>query len=199
MKKILILSFVMAVALYAKAEQVVVQTKGMTMVIDVEKGKQPRYVYFGSRLEPSDLQHLQTPVNGRMDAYPAYGLNTPAEAALAMRHADGNMSTALVATGVERLKNDGNQITVIHMKDVVYPITVDLKYKEYKDVDMMEVWTEITNNEKGTVTLTQFYSGCLPIRRGDVWLSHLHGSWGNEGRVVEEPLAPGVTLLRTLF
>ena len=196
MKKILILSFVMAVALYAKAEQVVVQTKGMTMVLDVEKGKQPRYVYFGSRLEPSDLQHLQTPVNGRMDAYPAYGLNTPAEAALAMRHADGNMSTALVATGVERLKNDGNQITVIHMKDVVYPITVDLKYKEYKDVDMIEVWTEITNNEKNTVTLTQFASGCLPIRRGEVWLSHLYGSWGNEGRVAEELLQPGVKLLK---
>ncbi len=44
--------------------------------------------------------------NGRMDAYPAYGLNTPAEAALAMRHSDGNLSTALVATGSE-VKNEG--------------------------------------------------------------------------------------------
>ena len=196
MKKILFFLLVMASVLIAKAEQVVVQTKGMTMVLDVEKGKQPKYVYFGNRLESVDLQHLQTPVNGRMEAYPAYGLNTPAEAALAIRHADGNMSTALVATGVERMKNDGNQITIIHMKDVVYPVTVDLKYKEYKDVDMIEVWTEITNNEKNTITLTQFASGCLPIRRGEVWLSHLYGSWANEGRVAEEQLQPGVKLLK---
>ena len=196
MKRILFLAVLMAVATFAMAEQVVVSTKGMSLVLNVEKGRQPQYVYFGRHLSSSELQQLQSPVGGRMDAYPAYGMNAPAEAALAMRHADGNLSTELVATGVERLKNDGNQITIIHMKDPVYPVTVDLKYKEYKDVDMMEVWTEITNNEKGTVTLTQFYSGCLPIRRGDVWLSHLHGSWGNEGRVVEEPLAPGVKLLK---
>ena len=196
MKRILFLAVLMAVATFAMAEQVVVSTKGMSLVLNVEKGRQPQYVYFGRLLSSSELQQLQSPVGGRMDAYPAYGMNAPAEAALAMRHADGNLSTELVATGVERLKNDGNQITIIHMKDPVYPVTVDLKYKEYKDVDMMEVWTEITNNEKGTVTLTQFYSGCLPIRRGDVWLSHLHGSWGNEGRVVEEPLAPGVKLLK---
>ena len=196
MKRILFLAVLMAVATFAMAEQVVVSTKGMSLVLNVEKGRQPQYVYFGRHLSSSELQQLQSPVGGRMDAYPAYGMNAPAEAALAMRHADGNLSTELVATGVERLKNDGNQITIIHMKDPVYPVTVDLKYKEYKDVDMMEVWTEITNNEKGTVTLTQFYSGCLPIRRGDVWLSHLYGSWGNEGRVVEEPLAPGVKLLK---
>ena len=113
-----------------------------------------------------------------------------------MRHADGNLSTALVVTGIERQKNDGNQITVIHMKDVVYPVTIDLKYMEYKDVDMILMWAEITNNEKGIVTLTQFASGFLPIRRGDVWVSHLYGSWGNECRVVEELLEPGVKILK---
>jgi alpha-galactosidase len=196
MKRIIIITFFLAFASWVTAEQVVVQTKGITMVLEVENGKQPQYVYFGSRLNDNDLQHLQTPVNGRMDAYPAYGLNAPAEAAIAMRHADGNLSTALVVTGIERLKNDGNQITVIHMKDVVYPVIIDLKYMEYKDVDMILMWAEITNNEKGIVTLTQFASGFLPIRRGDVWVSHLYGSWGNECRVVEELLEPGVKILK---
>ena len=183
-------------ALAAKAEQVVVQTKNISLVLNVEKGGQPQYVYFGKRLSQNDLGHLQMPVGGRMDAYPAYGMNAPAEAALAVRHADGNMSTALTVTDIERLKNDGNQITVIHMKDNVYALNVDLKYQEYKDVDMIEVWSEISNQEKGTVTLTQFFSGMLPIRRGDVWMSHLYGSWANEGRVSEEPLQPGMKLLK---
>ena len=56
---------------------------------------------------------------------------------------------------------------------------------------MIEAWAEITNGEKATVTLTGFASATLPIRRGDVWMSHLYGSWGNEGRVAEEPLRPG--------
>jgi alpha-galactosidase len=135
-------------------------------------------------------------MGGRMDAYPAYGQNAPAEAALAMRHADGNLSTELEATGVERLKNDGNQITVIHLKDKVYPVTVDLKFQEYKDVDMIETWAEITHQEKGTVTLTQFASVSLPIRRGDVWLSHLYGSWANEGQLVCEPLTAGQKIIK---
>ena len=183
-------------ATMAFAEQVVVQTKQMSLVLNVEKGKKPQYVYFGSRLSEADLSHLQMPVGGRMDAYPAYGMNAPAEAALAMRHSDGNMSTDLTVTGVERIKNDGNTITVIHMRDVVYPVNVDLKYMEYKDVDMIEVWAEITNNEKQTVTLTQFSSAMLPIRRGNVWLSHLYGSWANEGRLSEEPLEPGMKVLK---
>ncbi len=196
MKKILLFALLMLLPMGAMAEQVVVQTKNISLVLNVEKGKQPQYVYFGKRLSQNDLSHMQTPVNGRMDAYPAYGLNTPAEAALAMRHSDGNLSTALQVTGVERLKNDGNQITVIHMRDAVYALNVDLKYQEYKDVDMIEVWTEITNQERGTVTLTQFASGCLPIRRGEVWLSHLYGSWANEGQLSEELLQPGVKLLK---
>ena len=195
-KMMLLVGLFVVSATMAFAEQVVVQTKQMSLVLNVEKGKKPQYVYFGSRLSEADLSHLQMPVGGRMDAYPAYGMNAPAEAALAMRHSDGNMSTDLTVTGVERLKNDGNTITVIHMRDVVYPVNVDLKYMEYKDVDMIEVWAEITNNEKQTVTLTQFSSAMLPIRRGNVWLSHLYGSWANEGRLSEEPLEPGMKVLK---
>ena len=171
----------------AWGEQVVVETKNMTMVLDVEQGKHPQYVYFGSKLNAEELAHLQKPVEGRMDAYPAYGLNTPAEAAFAMRHADGNLSSALYADGVSR----NGDVTTIRLKDPVYPIIVNLKYKAYRDVDMIEAWSEVTNGEKQTVTLTTFASAMLPIRRGDVWMSHLYGSWANEGRLVEEPLHAG--------
>ena len=196
MKKNFLFALLVIASQSLSAEQVVVETKGMTMVLDVENGRQPQYVYFGQRLGDGDLERLQRPVNGRMDAYPAYGMNCPAEAALAMRHADGNLSTELVATGVERLKNDGNQVTIVHLKDKVYPVTVDLKFMEYKDVDMIETWTEITNSEAKPVTLTQFASMVLPIRRGNVWLSHFYGSWANEARLCEEPLTAGQKVIK---
>ena len=101
MKKGMILGLLLGASLMAQAEQVTIETKRSTMVLNVENGKQPQYVYFGQKLSDFDLASLQTPRNGRMDAYPAYGMNCPAEAALAMKHADGNMSTELVVTGWE--------------------------------------------------------------------------------------------------
>ena len=177
-----------------QAEQVVVETKNTTLVLDVEKGQQPKYVYYGQKLNAQELQHLQKPaVFGRMEAYPAHGLNTPAEAALAMTHSDGNMSTALVAEYFEQgeVVDEGNFVTCITLKDPAYPITVTLNYKAYVQEDMIEAWTEITNNEKQAVTLTAFASAMLPIRRGNVWMSHFYGSWANETQLCEEPLTPG--------
>ena len=186
----------MTVAMPAMADQVSVSTKGMQMVLDVENGQQAKYLYFGSKLDSRDMAQLSVTANGRMDAYPAYGLNTPAEAAFAMRHADGNMSTALVATGYDTQQEANATVTRIHLKDAVYALTVDLCYRAYNDVDMIEVWTEITNGEKGTVTLTNFASAMLPIRRGNVWMSHLSGSWASEATVSNEQLAPGEFVIR---
>ena len=186
----------LTIAMPTMAEKVSVNTGKMSLVLDVENGKPAQYLYFGTRLNNADLQNLKVADNGRMDAYPAYGLNTPAEAALAMRHSDGNLSTALVATGSD-VKAEGNAtVTTIHLKDPVYHIKVDLKYRTYSDVDMIEAWTEIQNGEKGTVTLTTFASAMLPIRRGDVWMSHLSGTWANEGQLSHEKLQPGEFVIR---
>ena len=42
-----------------QAELVVVETKNTTLVLDVEKGQQPKYVYYGQKLSAQELQHLQ--------------------------------------------------------------------------------------------------------------------------------------------
>ena len=192
MKKILFLAILLAAGSMSRAEQVVIQTKNTTMVLDVENNKQPQYIYYGTRLSDYDLQHLQLPRNGRMDAYPAYGMNCPAEAAIAMRHADGNLSTELFVSDL----NKQGDVTKITLKDPKYPVSVVLCYKAYFEEDMIETWTEISNGEAKPVTLTQFASCALPIRRGNVWLSHFYGSWANEARLVEEPILPGEKVIK---
>jgi len=178
------------------AAQVTVETARISLVLNVENGKTPEYVYFGPKLSNADLDRLQAPTGGRMNVYPAYGMNCPAEAALAIRHADGNMSTELETTGVNTRNETGAQVTTIQMKDPKYGILVSLNFRAYKDVDMIEIWSDITNNEKSTVTLTTFASAMLPIRRGDVWASHFYGSWANEAQLVEEPLTPGQLIVK---
>ena len=190
-------SFVLVIAaIPAMAVPVSVNTKGLSLVLDVENGQPAKYLYFGSKLDGRDVSQLQVSTQGRMDAYPAYGLNTQVECALAMRHADGNLSTALVATGSDVKQEGQATVMTIHLKDPVYGTAVALHYRAYHDVDIIETWTDITNGEKGTVTLTTFASAMLPIRRGNVWMSHLSGSWANEANLSHEKLAPGEFVIR---
>ena len=101
MKKSLIFAMLLTASIQtAQAEQVTIETKHSTMVLEVENGKQPQYVYYGQKLSDFDLKNLQAPRNGRMNAYPAYGMDCPAEAAIAVKHADGNMSTELFVAGL---------------------------------------------------------------------------------------------------
>lgn len=115
--------------------------------------------------------------------------------ALAVDHADGNMTLKMAVDGYEQKQEGNATVTRVHMRDVYYPLYVDVCYKAYKDVDIIETWTEVRNNEKKSVTLKRFDSACLPIRRGNVWLSHLYGAWANEGQLSEEPLKPGMTVI----
>ena len=90
-KLIFLLTLCLATTM-TKAEQVVLQTKNTTMVLNVENGKQPQYVYYGTKLSNYDLQHLQMPVNGRMDAYPVYGLNGgTGDEACRRQHVNGSL------------------------------------------------------------------------------------------------------------
>ena len=194
-KKTMLLSLAL-VALPALAEKIEVSTPNISLVLEVENGHAAKYLYFGPKINPADLDNLAVTADGRTDAYPAHGMNATAEAALAIRHADGNLSTQLISTGTATRADGTATITTIHLRDAVYNLSVDLNYRAYSDVDMIEAWTEITNGEKGAVTLTEFASAMLPIRRGDVWCSHLYGSWANEAQVVDEKLNPGVLLVR---
>ncbi len=180
-------------ALPMQARQLHLATPHMSLVLQADEGQQARYVYFGNRLSDGMAGLLPAPTGGRMDAYPAYGARDCAsEAALSVRHADGNMSTELLVTGSEQQ----GEVTTIHLADPKYKFTVDLKYKAFADVDMIEAWTEITNGEKGTVELLEFASAVLPIRRGDVHETHLHGAWANEAMVEETRLGPGQLVVR---
>ena len=191
MKRKLFFVLLMVMPLCAMAKQVVIQTRSLSLVINANEGHQPRYVYFGQKLSPSELEALPAPVSGRMDVYPPYGMWPQSAAAVSLRHADGNLTTQLYLTEV---KQEGDK-TTFTLKDPQYPTTVNVYFLARPDVDMIETWTDITNGEKQTVTLLQFASGVLPIRRGEVWMSHLYGSWANEGRLVQEPVSQGIKMI----
>ena len=180
----------------AMAQHICISTPNTSLVLNAPNGGELKYLYYGSKLSETDLQHINEASNCNHTAYPVYGMNCPGEAALSVKHADGNMSTQMEIVSVSTNQEKQSTLTTVHLKDKVYPFYVDVHYKAYQDVDMIETWTEISHTEKKPVYLSQFSSAYLPIRRGNVWLSHLSGSWANEGQLTQEPLQPGMTVIK---
>ena len=187
MRRIFTLILMVAAAAAASA-QVRVATPNTELVLKAEQGRELQIQYFGSRLSDADAKVLEAAGVPSHNAYQPYGIWCSWESALEVTHADGNMSTVLRVESVSTEDEPTAKVTRIKLKDTVYPFYVTVCYRAYQDVDMIETWTEIQNLEKKTVTLTRFDSGYLPIRVGDVWVSHLHGTWAAEGLLVQEPL-----------
>ena len=179
-----------------KAQNLLLSTPNTSIVISAPNGSEPQYLYYGQKLSDTDFAELTKTTTVTHPIYPSYGLNCPVETALAVRHADGNMTLQLVVTDVKEEETNDSKTLVIKLKDKVYPFLVNVKYKAYKQVDVIETWTEISHQEKKEVQLTRFTSAYLPLRRGNVWLSHLYGSWANETRLAQEPLAQGLKVIK---
>lgn len=178
------------------AQNVCISTPGTSLVLSAPTGGDLRYVYYGNKLSETDVATINQTGSDNYSAYPVYGLGGASEAALAVKHADGNMTLQMTVTDVKTNQEGNANITIVKMKDKVYPFFANICYKAYQDVDIIEVWTEISHQEKNPVLLNQFASAYLPIRRGEVWLSHLYGSWANEGRLAQEPLKPGMKIIK---
>ncbi len=180
----------------AYAKVLKLDTPSTSMVLDAEKGKNLKFLYYGGRISDSDADNLRAAGSPVADAYPAYGLDTTREAALSAVHADGNMTLDLKVESTSARRDGDSEITTVKLRDSHYPFTVSVNYRTYPAEDVIETWTEISHQEKGIVTLDRFASGCLLVRYGDVWLSQLYGSWGNESRVDCSRLTHGMRVIK---
>ena len=187
-KKCIIALFLAAVtSAETYAEIINVSTPSSTILLDAKRGKALKYLYYGKKLTADDMNSVAA-TSSQTDFYPVYGLGGSCKTALAATMPDGNMTLDLA---VDTVVTDG-AVTSVRLRDKVYPLNVDLRLKTFPDCDIIEIWTEITNNAKKDVVLREFASAHLPIPYGDVYLSSLYGTWANEARLEERPLPHGV-------
>lgn len=195
-RKIIFLTTLCGVVSGLCAQNISISTTKTSLVLSAPVGEELKYIYYGSKLSEADFRAINSAEKGNLSAYPVYGLNCLSETALAVQHSDGSMALRLEVVNVETSRQKDTDLTIISLKDKVYPFYVKVCYKAYQDVDIIETWTELSHQEKKNVTLNQFASAYLPIRRGNVWLSHLYGAWANEGRLLQEPLEPGMKVIK---
>lgn len=175
---------------------VVLNTTNTSMVFEAEEGSQLRTVYYGQRLsDPGEV--LRSGYTGH-DTYPAFGLKGTEETALAMTHADGNITLDLAVTNCARTSWENGETLSFTLKDKVYPTTVKVFFKSFVNEDMIQTWTEINSGEDGTVVLRRFDSGTLSLRGGNAWMTSFYGTWANEGRILEEPVSRGYRVIKNM-
>lgn len=176
---------------------ILVSTKNSSLLLAANRGGDLRFAYYGDKIAESEINRLHdTWIGMNRPAYPVFGTETIGSTALQVVHPDGNMTLDLAVEGVETFEVENAVLTSVLLKDRYYPFEVKMNYKAYTNADIIEMWTEISHQEKKAVTLKRFDSGCLPIRQGDVWISHFHGAWISETSVTTEPLTPGMKVIK---
>ena len=120
MKKIfMFISLLLAVGA-ASAENYLISTAKTSLLVTANEGERPKYQYYGARIEQSDVQGIfDAGLALDVESYPAFGLKTANEKAIAVQHSDGNMTLDLAVTGVRQFTAEDGDVTEITMKDKV--------------------------------------------------------------------------------
>ena len=183
-------------SLHAWNGEVTVSTPNTVMILHAQEGEDLRMDYYGAKA--ASLKELRDAGDDfNFPALPAFGtvdmIHLPA---IQVRHANGDQNLELHVTDYSSVSDGSAVVHTFTMKDKLLPVTVKVCFKAYHRVDIIEMWTEILHQEKSAITLKRYDSGHLTLRREQVWLTHLHGDWCAEAGITQEPLTPGVQVIR---
>ncbi|WP_344849945.1 alpha-galactosidase [Pedobacter jeongneungensis] len=173
------------------AQKIIIGTEKSALVYSVNKDKQLNQIYFGTNLlDSASYRNINA---YELPAYATGGATYLQEPALAVTHADGNMSLQLAYLSKEIRKLDDNVIeTNIRLKDPAYDFYVNLHFKAFQKENIIETWTVIENQEKGDVLLNRYASVFLNFPGATNYLTRFNGDWGIEAQMEQFLLPNGL-------
>ena len=184
---------------YGWDEDILISTKNTSLVLSGNYGETLRFSHYGNKISDSEIGALHDSWAGmNRNAYPAFGDETTSLTSLQVVHSDGNPTTYLTLEKIEKTPTSQGELTSIHLKDKYYPLSVVLNYETKKDDDIIEMWVEAVNGSDGNIVVKRMDSGFLPVRSGDTWMTHLHGTWTAETQPTVEKLTRGCKVIRNL-
>ena len=195
-----------ALSAFAQTVTISIETKDNAMVLQTDKTLHLWNTYFGKKMNNAadyagtpELNHMSISDAGTYNgAYTPAGTWSFSEPALQVTHPDGNPSLDLLYVNHRLIKeNDNVSTTAIKLKDPVYNLEVELFYKTWQNENVIEQWTEITNNEKGNVVLQKYASANLYFTRKDFYLTSFQGEYLKELQPMEEKLQQGIKSLES--
>lgn len=171
-KGIILLAVICMSYIMSFAQEIIrVSTDKTDLVMKVSPKGRLYQVYLGDKLQnPADYENLKWDVYAASDGavsqrghevYATSGAEDYFEPAVAVTHADGNMTTYLYYKNYEQKAVNGGTETIITLQDKVYPLTVKLHYVAYPKENVIKAWSEISHKEKSAITLWRYSSTML--------------------------------------
>lgn len=187
--------------LVAQIVTIPIETKNNALVLQTDTNNRLWIIYFGNKLTnaadyagASEQYHYSSANAGIYNgAYTPAGTWNLSEPALSLIHSDGNPSNELKFVSYDSKKEDEN-VSIIRVKliDSVYNTAVSLFYKKWDNENVIEQWTEITNNEKAPIILNKCASANLFFANKNIYLTSFQGEYLKEMQPIEEPLQQGI-------
>ncbi len=196
-----------ATATAAEPKTIRIATDQTDLVLSVGDNGRLYQVYFGEKLRhASDLEKLPWSIHAGSDGsvsqrgwevYSGSGNEDYFEPAIAVTHSDGNPSTYLYYVSSTSKPVDGGTQTDIVLRDDQYPFTVTLHYVAYEAENVIKTWSDISHEEKGSVTLTAYASTMLYFNRPAYYLTEFSGDWAKEAQMSSQRLQFGKKVIDT--
>ena len=209
MKKVfMIIAAMCMTSIMASAQKTIrVSTDKTDLVMQVSPKGRLYQVYLGDKLKnPSDYNHLKWDVYAASDGsvcqrghevYASSGAEDFFEPAVAVTHADGNMTTYLYYQSSEEKAISGGVETIITLKDKVYPLTVKLT---------MQLTLRRTSSRRGAKFLIRrklrlrfgdIALQCFISRQTSISFTNYHSDWAKEGQPETCQLTAGKKIVDT--
>lgn len=179
-----------------------VESRNSAILLQTDKDNRLRMVYSGGVLSDkneyntiADQYNLkdENAAGVYNNAYSTAGTYSLIEPAMQVTHADGNLSLDLKYISHDVKNIDANTVlTSVVLRDGVYPFTVTLFYKVWKNENVTEQWAEIMHTEKQPVVLQKFASANLYFAKKGFYLTTFQGQYASEMQPAETHLEPGM-------
>ncbi|MEI8085063.1 MAG: alpha-galactosidase [Paludibacter sp.] len=172
---------------------IIIETQNSQLIYSIKNNSKVYQIYLGEKLKnKAEFVKVKTD----HEIYIGAGTSNLFESAIQTMHNDGNPSLDLHFAGRDVKVLDGNVTeTIIRLTDDKYPFEVKLHYKSYYKEDVMEQWAEIVHHEKKALILANYASSMIFFDADKYYLTHFHGDWAKDMRVVEEQLQSGIKVI----
>jgi len=170
----------------------------------------PINLYWGGGLarpdelpEIASLQHFihrpERQMKTARQEYPAFYGEFYLECALKAAYPDGVRGVRLQYQSHTVTVEAGADVLTLLLTDAAHPLTVKLYYRVWRDLPLIDRWSELSNHADDAIKLDNFASACwqLPASRDHWRLTRLSGRWGKEAVPSRTGVEPGKIVMES--
>lgn len=178
-------------------------TQNTSYIFDLTSRGLLRHLYYGKRINRTEdflmtaeaaESNLHSSADRSMEEISFFGTLRFNETSVKLRFFDGTADFRGCAAG--HIVNDNKLI--VTLRDIYYPLTVELHYEVFEDTDIIKRFTRVVNNGKEDIVFERIYSSEFGIPENDLNIINFGGTWAAEFQRKSDSLCGGKKVYENL-